>query len=247
MAGRLRFLWAPTRLVSDDPAKGIGRAEREDLLFPRLRRILGEPRERLGLVSAYFVPGRAGAAAFGDMAKRGVEVTILTNALEATDVPIVHSGYAKRRKPLLAAGVRLYEMRRPPDEARAGGSGKGSGAGSPGSRLRGVSSALHAKTFAVDRQRVFVGSFNFDPRSANLNCELGLVIDSHALAERLHDTFERLAPAKTYEVRLSPEGKLYWLEPGEGKEARYDTEPGTSRWQRAAVAVLSRLPIEWLL
>lgn len=246
MERRLPLLWAPTRMVSDDPAKGLGRADRDDLIFSKLRKMLGQPERLLGLVSGYFVPTRAGMEGFVEMAERGVQVTILTNSLEATDVPIVHAGYAKWRKPLLKAGVRIYEMSRGGHEGRHP-SRHMSGIGSTGSRLSGAGSALHAKTFAVDKKRVFVGSFNFDPRSANLNTELGFVIESREFAERLHDAFERFAPARTYQVRLSSEEKLFWLERKDEKEVRHDTEPGTKRWQRAAVALLSRLPIEWLL
>lgn len=242
---RLAFEWAPVRMVSDDPAKGLGRAARGDLLFSQLTTSLGAPEHLLGLVSGYFVPTEAGTRTLAGLAARGVKVTVLTNALEATDVPVVHTGYAKWRKPLLQAGVRIFELRRPDAAERP--RRQVTGVGSTGSMLSGAGSALHAKTFAVDGQRVFVGSFNFDPRSANLNTELGFVIESRALAERMHAVFERFAPARAYEVRLSREGKLYWLEQRAGQTLRHDTEPGTSVWQRAAIAMLSLLPIEWLL
>jgi putative cardiolipin synthase len=108
-------------------------------------------------------------------------------------------------------------------------------------------SSLHSKTFAVDRTRLFVGSFNFDPRSAKLNTELGFVIDSPALARKISAAFESRVPANAYEVRLSDTGELYWTEQQGGKQVRYLTEPGTSFWQRAGVWLMSLLPIEWLL
>lgn len=242
---RPAFEWAPVRMVSDDPAKGLGLVHRDDLLFSKLTASMGEPQRMLGLVSGYFVPAKAGTRALARIAERGVEVTVLTNAFEATDVPIVHAGYAKWRRPLLRAGVRIFELRgsdaaeRPRREV--------TGAGSTGSRLGGAGSALHAKTIAVDRKRVFVGSFNFDPRSANLNTEVGFVIESPALAEWMHQAFERFAPDRTYEVRVSRDGDLYWIERRGGKQVRHDTEPGTTGWQRGSVAMLSLLPIEWLL
>ncbi len=245
VGGRLSLEWVPVRMVSDDPAKGLGRAKRNELLVSELRKVLGEPRRWLGLVSGYFVPTKAGTDAFVQMAGNGVEVTILTNSLTATDVPIVHAGYAKWRKPLLEAGVRLYEMHGP--VGSKGPSRRVSGVGSTGSRLSGAGSALHAKTFSVDRARVFVGSFNFDPRSANLNTELGFVIDSPSLAERMREAFARAAPATAYEVRLSEGGELLWVERRGGREVLHATEPGTSAWQRALVAILAQLPIDWLL
>ena len=181
--------WVATKMVVDDPAKGLGGAPKEDQLWSKLTTLLGRPRRELGVVSGYFVPTKHGVNAFVRMARRGVRVKILTNSYEATDVPIVHSGYAKWRKPLLRAGVELYEMRGAPD-------GRGlerdvTAFGSTGSGARGAGSALHAKTFEVDGERVFVGSFNFDPRSANLNTELGFVVESSELARRMQDGFSR--------------------------------------------------------
>ena len=245
LAQRLAFDWTPTRMASDDPAKGLGRAPHDAMLWPKLKALLGEPKQSLGLVSGYFVPTAAGVDAFIGMARGGVAVRILTNAMEATDVPIVHSGYAKWRKSLLRSGVKLYELRGPPH-------GEGverniTALGSTGSGARGAGSALHAKIFTVDGARIFIGSFNFDPRSANLNTELGFVIESPALAGQVQDNFERLVSAGAYEVRLGENGKIYWLERVNGKVVRHDVEPGTTWFQRAAIAVLSLLPIEWLL
>lgn len=243
LEGRLPFEWAPVRLLSDHPAKGLGRAPRDDLLFSSLAASMGSPERRLDLVSGYFVPTKAGTRTLAAMAERGVDIWVLTNALEATDVPIVHAGYVKWRKPLLRAGVRIYELRGADAAARP----SRDMSGGSGSRLTGAGSALHAKTIAIDGKRLFVGSFNFDPRSANLNTELGFVIDSPALARQVHRTFERFAPERSYEVRLDPGGRLFWTERRGDEEIRHDREPGTSFWQRTAVSALSRLPIEWLL
>jgi putative cardiolipin synthase len=99
----------------------------------------------------------------------------------------------------------------------------------------------------VDRARVFVGSFNFDPRSAHLNTEMGLVIDSPALARRIAESFARTIPQRSYEVRLTPEGDLSWIERNGGEEVRHDTEPNTGFIKRLSVRLLSLLPIDWLL
>ena len=244
MEGRLALAWAPTRMVSDDPAKGLGLAAPGALLPQKLQDIIGEPAAEVELVAAYFVPAAAGTEAFVALAERGVNVTVLTNSLEATDVAPVHAGYAKRRKSLLEAGVTLYELRRlSPDTGANQSAGLVGSSGSSGSSASG----LHAKTFSVDRSRVFIGSFNFDPRSAKLNTEMGFVIDSPALAQRIAAAFDSTIPANAYEVRLSDTGELYWIERREGKWVRHDTEPGTSFWQRAGVWFLSLLPIEWLL
>ena len=236
---RLRFEWTAAQVVSDDPAKTLDTNARTDvLLFPELVRLIGAPARNFDLITPYFVPGDAGTAALTQLAQRGVAVRILTNSLAASDVSAVHSGYAKRREALLRAGIKLYELK-----PTAGISGKDAAVGGSGS-----SSGLHAKTFAVDRARVFVGSFNFDPRSARLNTEMGLVIDSAPLAQRLADGFENQVPLLAYEVRLAPDGEhLQWIERTVDGERRYDTEPGTSWWARFKVDVLSVLPIEGLL
>lgn len=241
VGGSLPLEWARTRFVSDDPAKVVGKAAPEANIAYKLKDLLGEPQRSLDLVSPYFVPGPEGAAAFVDLAGKGVRTRILTNSLEATDVAAVHAGYAKWRKPLLEAGVALYELRReatdePSREKRSSGSGIGSS-----------DASLHAKTFGVDGNRIFVGSFNFDQRSIHLNTEMGMVIDSPALATQLSQTLGRTLPTRAYEVRLDEQGSVIWLERRGEQVIRHEKEPGTSWFKRAAVKALSWLPIDWLL
>jgi putative cardiolipin synthase len=235
-ARRLPFEWARTELVSDDPAKALGRAAPSDYMWTRLREVMSPPASEVQLVSPYFVPTERGATYFSDMARRGVRVSILTNSLEATDVPAVHSGYARWREPMLAAGVRLFEFKResaaPPTRQRLFGGSS--------------SSSLHAKTFAVDRRLLFVGSFNFDPRSARLNTELGFVIHSPVLAARVADGFAERVQTRAYSVRLV-DGELQWLEQGAQGQRLYTQEPHAGFWRRLAVRLLSLLPIEGLL
>jgi putative cardiolipin synthase len=228
--------WAPARLVSDDPAKVLGQAHPQTRVATKLGELMGEPRQALDIVSPYFVPGKETTGMLSDLARRGVKVRVLTNSLQATDVAAVHAGYAKWRRQLLEAGVSLYELRRMDDGAtqrrRIGGSS---------------SSSLHAKTFGVDGQRIFVGSFNLDPRSIDLNTEMGLVIDSPAMAGQLATRLGQSTPDKAFEVHLDGNGKLVWLQrTGQGVRS-YMEEPGTSAWKRAGVRILSWLPIDWLL
>ena len=241
MLGRtLAFEWTTARVVHDDPAKTLDAAASADvLLFPELVKAMGRPERTLDLVSPYFVPGDGGTAALVALAGRGVSVRVLTNSLAATDEPAVHAGYGKRRPELLAAGVKLYELK--PTATRDLRDGQA------GSRS-GSMSALHAKTFAVDRRRIFVGSFNFDQRSAHLNTEMGLVIESPALAQALAGAFEADVPRVAYEVRLAPGGRgLEWVERTATGETVYDVEPATSWLLRSKVQLMSILPIEWLL
>ncbi|ERS91173.1 hypothetical protein Q671_04720 [Halomonas sp. PBN3] len=238
VAGELELEWSPVHMLSDDPAKGLGQASDEGLLFHELERLLSDAEASVALVSPYFVPAEAGTAALVRQARQGIRVRVLTNALEATDVIAVHAGYAKRRKALLEAGVRLYEMHRGSNHQ-----GDGLRAGPFGSS----GASLHAKTFAVDGERAFVGSFNFDPRSAHLNTELGFIIESPALARQIDASFETGIPSSAYEVRLDREGDLYWIERRGEEVIRHDTEPNSSWGRRLGVLLISLLPIEWLL
>jgi cardiolipin synthase C len=238
VAGTLPFEWAVTRLISDPPAKVLARADRDDLLMQKFRTIFGRPASQVDLVSPYFVPGDAGVELFRGWSKDGVRVRVLTNSLEATDVALVHAGYAKRREELLQAGVWLYELRARGGRRRAGASGGPFGSSA---------SSLHAKTFAVDRSRIFIGSFNFDPRSAELNTEMGFVIDSPVLARRMAATFDNDVPLNAWRVQLATSGDLEWEERREGRTIRRRTEPGTGFWQRLGMSILSVFPIDPLL
>jgi putative cardiolipin synthase len=239
LKGRLDFEWANARVVSDDPSKVLTDPEESEThLLPRLVATLGRPTRELDLVSPYFVPTEAGVDAFRSLGAGGVKVRILTNSLAATDVGAVHAGYAKRRVALLAGGARLYELK--PKGERDDRAARGVGSSS--------NASLHAKTFAVDRERIFVGSFNFDPRSARLNTEMGLVIESPALASRLAHAFDEAIPAHAYQVELGADGRgLVWIERTAGGQIRHDSEPGVGALRRLGVELMSVLPIEWLL
>ncbi|SFT97907.1 phospholipase D family protein [Halomonas saccharevitans] len=238
LANELGLVWAPVRMLSDDPSKGLGEASGRALLSHDLELIFADAERKVALVSPYFVPAEAGTEAFRRLERDGVEVEVLTNALEATDVAAVHAGYAKRRKALLEAGVELYELRR-----GASKQGRNPSAGPFGSS----GASLHAKTFAVDGERIFVGSFNFDPRSANLNTELGFIIEDPSLARQIDVAFDERVPLNAYEVRLDPDGELYWLERRDGQVIRHDVEPNSGLFRRMIVSVVALLPVDWLL
>ena len=245
LSSRLPLEWTGARLVRDDPAKTLDATANDQLLLlATLLPLVGQPEVSFDLVSPYFVPGDGGTAALEAMARRGVRVRVLTNSLSATDVGPVHAGYAKRREALLRAGVRLYEFK------PAGGPPAGSPP--PGDTKLGLSgsraASLHAKTFAIDGRRIFVGSFNFDQRSARLNTEMGLVVESAALAGRLVEAFDARIPALAYEVRLRQDGGgLEWVERTPGGVVIHAVEPGTSAMRRAWIRMLETLPIDWLL
>lgn len=234
-AGEVGLEWTSAVLVSDDPVKGEGAVPREDLLASRLTKAVGEVKDSFDGISPYFVPGKAGVDAFATLENRGVAVRMLTNSLEATDVLPVHAGYAKRRKDMLASGVVLYELRQQ------------AAADAPTDRLGPFGSSgasLHAKTFAVDGNRIFVGSFNFDPRSTTLNTEMGLLIDSERLAQGLQDAFDEGLRGLAWRVETQG-NELVWVDPQGGPTVT--DEPGTTFLKRAALRVIGWLPVEWLL
>lgn len=235
----LLFEWKVARMISDDPAKVLGRHNKETLLFHKLTQIIGNPTSNALLVTPYFVPTKRGVKAFAKLAKTGVEINVLTNSMQATDVLPVHAGYAKHRKALLKAGVRLFELRAHAEDTDSNLKKLGPFGSS--------ASNLHAKTFAIDSQRLFVGSFNFDPRSMNLNTELGFVIESPSLALQVEEAFYHTAKLTAYELSLDKHDNILWTEFNGDTKTVHTKEPGMTIFSRAALVVLSRLPIDWLL
>lgn len=234
----LKMYWAETRLLSDDPRKGQGKARNHTLLPQRLLKVIGQPQKEIDIISAYFVPTRAGVAQILALVRKGVKIAILTNSLAANDVAAVHAGYARWRKKLLRHGVQLFELK-PQNEGRNVPHDRG---------LTGNSgSSLHAKTFSVDKRQVFIGSFNFDPRSAMLNTEMGFVIESADLAEDIHRRFTQSQKDAAWALRLDRWGRVNWVEYKDGQQKVWKKEPHTRFWQRVLVRLVYRLPVEWLL
>lgn len=237
--------WAPVQVLSDAPDKPArhpqAAATGSRITEPILAWIAGT-RSTLDLVSPYFVPGDAGVQGLVELARRGVKVRVVTNSLAATDVMAVHAGYARHRRALLAAGVALHELKSRPTAA--------GGAEAPPWRTRlGSSSAtsLHGKVFLADGERLFVGSFNLDPRSAHLNTEMGLAIVSPALHRTLGAGIDRDLLSATYRLSLAADGQLQWEEQGADGPIVHRTEPGAGWMRRVGAQILSWLPIEELL
>jgi putative cardiolipin synthase len=233
--------WVDAVVVRDDPAKTLTPdPDHEMLALTQVLQVMGVPQVSFDLISPYFVTGAKGTEALEALVKRGVRVRVLTNSYEATDVAIVHSGYAKRRCELARAGVQLYELKPEVTGPASRGMQKASSDSSAAS--------LHAKTFQVDDQHMFVGSFNFDPRSALINTELGLVMHSPAYARRLDAVFNDSAPRNAYLVHARSEGAcVEWIEQTDAGEVRYEDEPHTTALSRMWLEFLMLLPIDWLL
>jgi putative cardiolipin synthase len=217
------------RILADPPGKALGR-RRPPGMLNAVRNAIGSARTHVVLISPYFVPGRRGARLLKALLRRGVAVSILTNSLAATDVLAVHGGYARYRRPLLRAGVTLHELKRGGQEGR---SLFGSGGAS-----------LHTKAFVIDGQCVFVGSFNLDPRSANLNTEMGTFIQDGELSRQLQEEYDRLTdPARSWRVGLE-HGRLVWRSEVNGQMRVLHGEPDATLTRRMLARVLGWLPIE---
>jgi putative cardiolipin synthase len=196
---------------------------------------LGCARSEVLLISPYFVPGAGGTGALRDLARRGVRVAVLTNSLAATDVAAVHSGYSRYRESLLEGGVQLYELK------------PAAAPGEPGRRMHLGSSraSLHTKAAIVDRKRIFVGSFNLDARSAQLNCEMGAWIASESLARVMLRLFDAATqPENSFAPMLDERGRTRWRESLAGRTILHDSDPGASWARRAITWCLRFLPIE---
>ncbi len=224
--------WTTNVQVIADPPFKWRNDNRDDWLVTRLTQTLATTRSKALLISPYFIPGEDGTAGFAALAKRGAEVGIATNSLAANDVPAVHSGYARYRGQLLDQGVHLYEIKAYGPTESAG--------------LFGSSGAsLHTKAFVVDDARGFVGSFNLDPRSIDLNTEMGVLFDDPAIAIELRNEYLRLThPALSYWVYRHADGELRWLDRAGQQPVMLRHEPNTSAWQRGVVRVMGWLPIE---
>lgn len=236
---RVPFRWAMIEFLADDAKKLSNDAALDAHLVSLLQARLGRPMQKLSIISSYFVPTKEGVRTLRRLAKSGVVVSILTNSYDATDVGAVHAGYGHWRHDLLDAGVNLYEL-------------KSTAISTDDNKLwrskQTSTTSLHAKAFAVDDAQVFIGSYNIDPRSANLNTELGVIIHDGRLAQQLHGALhsQRILN-QAYKVVLTKQNTLEWHTLEHGKYTIHKSEPNMKIRHRAGVAMMSLMPIDWLL
>lgn len=219
IAGDWPMEWsAHYAFVSDDPNKvtmqqrDVQRAQVGGALLTAVEAAQTD----ITIISPYFVPSDNNTRFFTSAAQSGKQVRILTNSLVANDVAAVHGGYSRQRKPLLAGGVQLWEMKPAASSIRH-------------SSLLGSSGAsLHTKALSVDKHILFVGSFNIDPRSTWLNCEQGVLVDNAVLTAQLDDIFAAQTAAKhAWKVSLK-DGELHWSDGAEN----FNSDPQASIGRR---------------
>lgn len=237
----LPYVWGEARVMYDKPEKITSdTTDREYHLAPQLTPDFGSLEKELVILAAYFVPGKEGVEYLKSLREKGIRVRILTNSIGSTDVSLVHAGYSKYRKSLLRAGVELYEVK------------KGLSSGKYGRKkgfLKTSKASLHAKAFILDREKIFIGSLNFDPRSFDQNTEIGIIFKSPELAASMVNNFDSGVKTDTYRVELKYDedlgyDSLRWSTLENGERVEYTWEPDMSFWQKILLDFAMFLPIE---
>ncbi len=250
--------WVNANLVLDPPEKINDKANSDQYLLAQLQKRINPPKGNLDIISAYFVPAEKGTKALIKLKKQGVRVRVLTNSYAANDVGIVHAFYAKHRKELLENGIELYEFlphlktvqRRyfRKDRIRALGGSPVAKDNSKTLGLDGSSDAsLHAKMMLIDNQQAFIGSFNFDPRSANLNTEIGVLLESPKLATQVSKDLDNSILTIAYQVSLDPNGNMIWEEQTPNGIKIHTKEPNIKPITKFGLKMIAKLPLDGLM
>lgn len=246
------LIWAESAMVFDQPRKDLVKdpARREHDLGEALRRVADDAsREFLG-VFPYVVPTREMLERWRDRLESGVAMSILTNSMDSTDEVFAQYGYRERRRKMLRLGIDLWEL-------RADAADRTPHVADPASR---APLSLHAKAAVIDREIVFVGALNLDPRSLNLNTETGLIVRSPRLADRVARWIERLMlPRNSYRVELDGGGDVVWRTAAggtggaggdggdgwtDGAPVEHRSEPGFGLLRRLAYALFRLIPLD---
>ncbi|WP_373350232.1 phospholipase D family protein [Acinetobacter bereziniae] len=237
--------WAYADFLADSPKKSLGKAQGNELISHQIHQHLGDPKQEMDLIAAYFVPTQNGTDFISQFSKQNVNVRILTNSFVANDVALVHAFYQKYRVDILKNGAKLYEFKPYIERKRRTWYEVVTGNIIPKKGKN--KSSLHAKFINID-DKVFIGSFNLDPRSFNINTEVGLVLKSDPLQEQISDLLDRTLLTVAYELQLNSQGELIWLDyQGDGKVIEHHVDPETTRFQRFMMYSVSYLPLEWMM
>jgi putative cardiolipin synthase len=210
-------------------------------MAPEVTQAMQEADRELLVVTPYFVPSDSEIALLGELRQRKARVGILSNSLESAPQLSAQSGYDKFRIRLLQSGAQLYEVRALLSSTR--------GSGQTRAMSRYGTYGLHAKLYVMDRQRLYIGSMNYDQRSWRINTEVGLLIENRDLAEEVGRRFDAMvSPGAAYRVLLDSDGKgrphLHWTTEIDHREVEFTREPSRGFWQRTKVELLRLLPIE---
>ena len=238
--GRMPLAYASARVFADDPSKVRGLDRGKDVSTVT-RRVLAEfetANAEITISSPYFIPGPIGMASMKRATEHGIRMSVFTNGLGATDEPLVHWRYARYRRDMLKIGVEIYELS-PKLSREAGGFGD----------FRMSLGRLHAKVAVIDQHKLFIGSMNFDARSAWSNTEIGLLIESPALSENIADLVAHDRGESTYRLRLAADGDtIEWIATDrQGRQHVFTSEPDNDWWLQLKMYVLEPFASEELL
>jgi len=250
---QLRFVWAPSVLMADQPGK-IGpdddEADAGETVVDGLLGLMQQARADILIVSPYFVPGKMMMGEFAQLRTRGVRIRVLTNSLASTDAPAAHAGYLRYRKQLLAMGVELYEMRAEQEGTTEGlGSTAGFGSGGTGGGSKGGSAraSLHSKALIIDGRLAVIGSMNLDLRSQRKNSEVALLLRSARLARVATEKTEATMAQGAYRLALEPGGALVWQAPPGAPFRDAHSEPEAGAKLKLLISVLGPFAPEEML
>jgi cardiolipin synthase C len=218
--------WTEVEFISDKPGKNDNRIRLDGggQTSTALARLVKGAKQRVVIQSPYLVASDEALALLSEVRARGVAVRINTNSLASTDNLPAFSGYRNQRGRLLEMGLQLYEYKPAPAVQQQ-----------LVQRLSAVSRtapvfSLHAKTLVIDGKTVYIGTFNFDPRSQNLNTEVGVIIHDEALARAVEAAIETdMAPGNSWNA------------------ATDDPDRHASLAKRGKVRLLQMMPIKPLL
>ncbi|HEY6600123.1 MAG TPA: phospholipase D family protein [Pseudomonadales bacterium] len=181
------MVWSDVRFISDVPGKNDGGSglggggESTNQLIDAVK----AAKKSILIQSPYLILPEGGIELFAQLIEKGVDIRISTNSLASTDNIPAFAGYSSQRADLLEAGVGLYEFNPSPairDQLIAR---------YPRLAEYDPVFSLHAKSMVIDDETLFIGTFNLDPRSANLNTEVGVLINNTELARQLSESIER--------------------------------------------------------
>ncbi|MEE2826094.1 MAG: phospholipase D family protein [Planctomycetota bacterium] len=232
--------WGPAKLLVDKVPTLGGSSQAGDSPHEtgvELSRMVDQTEHELQVETAYLILLEDGFAALERANERGVKVTLATNSLASNNHVSSFVGYRKQRRQLLATGAELFEMR--PDAA----SERALFTPQELDRYKTVF-GLHCKTAVFDRKHVFVGSFNMDPRSTNLNTEMGFLVESPTLADAVLASIQQdISPGDSWQVVLQPDGRLAWITRRNGEVIMEPgSEPMATRARRVEADLLMPVP-----
>jgi putative cardiolipin synthase len=231
IADRQPLFVAQARVLVDSPDKLINEINETHMLLAQdLSEVIRSAETEIIFISPYYVPGDSGVQLIRDLVAKGVRVVIITNSLASNNHVPVHSGYARYRRDVIRAGAELYEARA--NAARELNDNKDG----PDTLT------LHTKAFLIDRKQLFIGSLNLDPRSIEINAEMGLLIDSEAMVGSFTQDIEQSLATFTYRVRENEKGKLEWHGRIDNQDVIETKEPLTSWWLRFKAWVMKIAP-----